>query len=399
MCIVEIDTHMLDIIIIDKSTGEALGRPYLTLVIEIRTRVIVGIYIGMYPPSTITALAALKDMLTRPNRGLRGGICGSIIPDGGPEFINCGLEKVCATLHITILSSQAYEPNNKPHVESLFKTLTLGIIQKLAGTTFSNPEKRGDYDSTKNAVFDLITLNSLIHEWIEHIYHKSIHSMTKRMPLEHWDELAKETPIHHLSDTEAEALIRRPVERTINNGRILFDHIYYFSHALKTLENLGLKQVTILINDLDLNKVIVEHPTDEKTLIIAESTDPEYTSNLTRYEHNEAIKIKNEMSKSDLKKHGKYANLIALYQLMKRVHEESLNSKRQLKKLTNGAAKIGYAENKLKSLVSINEDNNADEKNDMKILESKDSSLKLDDKYLPEENYNFSSFYLGDEND
>ncbi|RZK16349.1 MAG: hypothetical protein EOO43_14585, partial [Flavobacterium sp.] len=74
MSIVEIDTHRLDVLVIDKSSNEVLGRPWLTMIIEIKTRVIVGVHVGMFAPSTITVLAAFKDMLTRPNRELRGGI-------------------------------------------------------------------------------------------------------------------------------------------------------------------------------------------------------------------------------------------------------------------------------------------------------------------------------------
>lgn len=409
MNIVEIDTHFIDIIIIDKSSGEPLGRPYLTLITEIKTKVIVGTYISLYPPSTVTALAAIKDMLTRPNRGLKGGICCIIVPDGGAEFINCGLEKVCAMLLITILSSQAHEPNGKPHVESFFKTLTLGIIQKLEGTTFSSPSARGNYNSVKKAVFDLENVSSFIHEWIENVYHRSIHSSTKRMPIEHWNELSVKTKIYHLSDVEAEAMIRRPVNKTINNGRIHIDEITYYSHALKTLENQGLKKVTALVNDLNLNEIVVEHPVDKGVLIIAKSTEPSYTTNLTQYENEKVQEIKKQTSESDLKKHGKYSNLIALYKLMKRIHEESLNSIKKLKKVTNGSPKIGYADKKLDEIINfIEAGENVVKKSSNDAKDVKKSSLvqptKPPIKQKIDENKDetcleplkFSSFKMGD---
>lgn len=355
---VEIDTHYIDLMIVDRSTGREIGKPYLTLIIEIKTRVIVGLHVSTFPPSTITALAALKDMLTRPNRGLRGGICSIIIPDNGIEFVNSGFENTCATLLITILSSQVQEPNGKPHIESHFSTLTASLIHKLEGTTFSNPKKRGDYNSSAKAVFDLETATSFINEWIENIYHKRIHSQTKRMPIELWDELCKDVRINHLSDKEAEALIRRPVEgKKINNGRIRYDHIFYFSHALRTLENSGIKHVTILVNDLNLNEILVQHPTDKGTLILAESTEPQYTTNLTRYEHEKTQEMKKNLGQTDIEKYGKYANLIAHYQLMQRIHDESIKSKKQLKKLTQGKPQLSYAESKIQEIIdTLNKD-------------------------------------------
>ncbi len=351
MSIVEVDTHYLDLVAIDKSINEALGRPCLTMIFEIKTRVVVGVHISIFRPSTITVLAAFKDMLTRPNRGLRGGICSFIVPDNGCEFVNCGFEKACASLLITIISSQVGEPNGKPHIESMFSNLTNGIIQKLPGTTFSNPKQRDGYDSVKNAVFDIEDIKSFIFEWIEDVYHTTIHSQTKRIPAAHWDELASEARIQHLSNTEAELLIRRPIERVINNGRIVFDHIYYFSHALKTLENNGLKNVTVLVDDLDLNNIVVEHTTDKKSLIIAESTDPEYTSNLTRHEHKQAMAIKNEMSEADLNNYGKYANLIALYRLISRVQETAIKSRKELKSVANGCGNLNLVEQKISAII------------------------------------------------
>jgi putative transposase len=351
---VEIDTHYIDLMIIDRSTGREIGKPYLTLIIEVKTRVIVGLHVSTFPPSTITALAALKDMLTRPNRGLRGGICSIIIPDNGIEFVNAGFENVCATLLITILSSQVREPNGKPHIESHFSTLTTSLIHKLEGTTFSNPKQRGDYKSSAKAVFDLETATSFINEWIENIYHKRIHSQTKRMPIELWDELCKDVRINHLSDKEAEALIRRPIGgKKINQGRVRYDNITYFSHALRTLENSGLKHVTILVNDLDLNEVLIPHPTDRGALISALSNEPDYTTHLTRYEHEKTQEIKKSFSQADTEKYGKYANLIAHYQLMQRIHDESIKSKKQLKKLTQGKPQLSYADSKIQEIISI----------------------------------------------
>src|SRR5690606_23312457 len=80
---VEIDTHYLDVIVIDPKTNIALGRPFLACAIDTHTRAIVGTYISMYPPSATTTLAVIKDMITRPNQDLPGGIPSIIIPDNG----------------------------------------------------------------------------------------------------------------------------------------------------------------------------------------------------------------------------------------------------------------------------------------------------------------------------
>lgn len=148
---VEIDTHYLDIIVIDPKTNVALGRPFLACAIDVYSRAIVGTYISMYPPSAATTLAVIKDMITRPISGLPGGVPSIIIPDNGVEFKNNSLSRICEQLKITLTPSQIGTPNNKPHIERFFSTLTHGILQKIQGTTFSSPFEKGNYDSSKFA--------------------------------------------------------------------------------------------------------------------------------------------------------------------------------------------------------------------------------------------------------
>lgn len=69
LAIVEIDTHILDIIVIDSTTNLPLGRPFLSCAIDVETRANVGYYISMLPPSATTTLALLKNMLLRPSQG------------------------------------------------------------------------------------------------------------------------------------------------------------------------------------------------------------------------------------------------------------------------------------------------------------------------------------------
>jgi len=336
LCIVEMDTHYLDILVIDLDTGEVLGRPYLTCLLDVCTRAVVGIYISMYPPSATTALAALKDMLSRPQRGLPGGIAIMIVPDNGVEFKNTSFARVCEVLAITISPAQIRDPNGKAHIERFFYSLTCGVVQKIPGTTFSNPQMRGDYDSEKRACLTITQLSQLIDQWINEVYHQTIHLGTGRAPILHWEEIAKVVPPISLTSEEADAIARRPVKRTIQHGRVQIDNIEYFSHALATLQAQGADRVTVLVDDLNLHTVLVQHPSEKDTLIQADSTDPEYTAGLTCHMHEEAMRIRKEWSQADLKKLGQNANAMARAQLLAKIQGESQIGKKLLRKLTNG---------------------------------------------------------------
>ncbi len=333
MALVEIDTHYLDIIIIDDKIGAILGRPFLSCAIDIYTRVIVGIYISLYPPSALTTMCVIRDMITRPKRGLPGGVPSLIIPDNGVEFKNNSFARLCETLKITITPSQVGTPNNKPHIESFFRTLTEGLTQKLPGTTFSNHIARGDYNASKHAKMTLADVQKYAEQWINEIYHTHIHSETNRIPILAWEDVTKTVKPISLADEEASVLCRKPYERSINKGRVLIDYLYYFSPALATLEQQKMIKVTVLVDEIDLGHVFIVDPNDPTNLIKAKCTNPDYAQGLTMYAHHEAQKIKKQMTQSDLKRLGENANLLARWQLLKKIQEDLQRKKPKLRQL------------------------------------------------------------------
>lgn len=333
LSIAQMDTHKLDVLVVDPDTGDVLGRPFLTTVLDVHTRCIVGTYISMYDPSATTALAALKDML------VRYGIPTLVIPDNGVEFANSAFILVCGTLKITISPAQSRDPNGKAHVESFFRTLTNALIQSLAGTTFSSPAARGDYDSSRNARFTIQQVKSFVDEWINEVYHKTVHSRTLRAPAIAWEERASVMGPMKLTAAEVNILARRPYERAIHGGRVQFEGLHYYSHALIGLETQGNSKITILIDELNLQTVFFENPSLRGEYLMAESTDPDYTDDLTLFAHLEAMKIKKALSDADRKRFGKNANRIARWTLISRIQHESEAAKKWLRKLTNGAGR------------------------------------------------------------
>ncbi len=57
------DHSRLDIFVVDESTRLPLGRPWLTLIIDDNTRVVIGYYISFEPPSGVSMTRALKHAL------------------------------------------------------------------------------------------------------------------------------------------------------------------------------------------------------------------------------------------------------------------------------------------------------------------------------------------------
>lgn len=298
LAIVEIDTHEIDCIILDKN-GNVIGRPQLCIAIDVYTRAIVGWHLCMLPPSATKTLLVLKNMLMRPHHGLTGGLPTVVIPDNGCEFNNNALANFCNSFNITKSESQPYTPNNKAHIESFFKSLNESVIHKLRGTTYSSPLHRGDYDSVGNACYTLDTLRDLVNEWIENIYHKRVHSSTQQRPEKMWREASKRFPVLTIPELEIEIKCRTVFRYKINKGQINLKGLRYKSQALATLSFNFKEKVTIYVNQLDLSSIYVQDPFNKNNLIQADSIYPEATKDLTLAEWLEAKEILREKYKFD----------------------------------------------------------------------------------------------------
>lgn len=342
MHLVQIDTHFLKVFVVDPETGEILAKPYLVCAFDVRTRCVVGIYISLLPASAATTLGVVKDMLTRPNSGLPGGIPVHLIPVNGVEFKNAAVVRLCTSLSIHFEPAQVRDPNGKAHVERFFSTLSNYMIQKLSGRTFSDLNERGEYKSEKEATATLADIEKYVRFWIEEEYHQRIHSGTSRAPIMHWREETANVPRQGLTDVDVDVLARTPYQVKINRGRVRVEKLEFYSHALKKLEGEHKGAVTVLLNELDLSYVYVQDPYEKGNLIQADSVDPEYTKGLTLSEHKEVQALKIKMAESDLRALGKNADLLARWQLMQMIQKDSKVARKKIAKLTNGAGRLTF---------------------------------------------------------
>ena len=306
---VEIDSHQLDLFVLDNESFDIKFRPWMTVAIDIFTRMIIGIYISEYPPNSYTTLQAMKNMVTT------YGIPDVVIPDNGSEFINNSVLALARELQITLQPSQVKTPDNKPYVERFFRTVTYDLVQKIEGTTFSNRFRVEEYKSKKYAALTLDQAKEVIFSWL-HIYHSAYHSGIARVPLAKYKEsITFYRPII-IDEEYAELICRIPYFRMISNGRVQYDNLFYYSHALRTLELKGSREVTIYVNESDLSKIYIK-ASEKGEMIEALSTDPDYTFNLTLDDHHEAQKIKKCLKEQDLNNYPYSDNVLARITLNK----------------------------------------------------------------------------------
>lgn len=208
----EIDHTLMDVLLVDEETGLVIGRPYITVVLDKFSRMIMGYLIHLAAPNTETVLRVIERAI-RPkakflerfpnvkNEWRAHGLPARVVPDNAAEFHADDLIQGFDELGIEIMYPRSRGPELKGSVERFFRTQNTDLLHGLPGTTFSNVQDKGDYKPEKHACITLSQLEASVVKWIVDIYHQRPHrGLSKRTPAQVW------------ASEEANRLIRLPVD-------------------------------------------------------------------------------------------------------------------------------------------------------------------------------------------
>lgn len=281
---VEADTQQFDVFVVD-GRGNILGRPYLTVLLAILPRVIIGYDLSLNPPCIEKTLRALKYSL-RSDKD-HNGLAQTFIMDNGSEFAGAKLADIMQILGSTIVFCEPYAPDQKPHVERWFKTLNTQFSHHLKGTTFSNPEHRGDYPSEDEAMFTIGELRIELDKYL-HTYHNQFHRSLNTSPFEMWNQLVgRSSPPKRFSGEDIERMFRSKTSAMPHNGRIEFLQLQYSGPGVASLATRPGKRVklNVFYDISDLGQVWISHPDRPDELLPAQAVDVDYQEGLTLEMH------------------------------------------------------------------------------------------------------------------
>jgi putative transposase len=263
----QIDHTPLDILLklggklIDPESNRACVRPYLTLMEDTYSRVILAYVLNFKQPNANqTGLVILKC-------AKKWGIPAQLHFDNGKDFRSNLIVAGCVDIRNRILLM--YRPVRTPRfggtIESLMKSFQERYIHDLPGNTKSNPKKRADLDSVKSAVLNDLQLEELLDLAVED-YNNTPHSGLEGLtPLQKWEQGVKQfgRPRQLTPDEEPHFRVSfLPIEqRTVNKDGIhLFGLKYYRSQLQKFLERgkgIENRTVNVRYDPTDITKVYV----------------------------------------------------------------------------------------------------------------------------------------------
>jgi len=247
---IQIDHTPMDIIVVDDLYRKPVGKPYITMAIDVYSRMVIGFYISLDPPGALgTGLclshAILPKELWLSQLDVEGkwpchGKMKSIYLDNAREFHGKMLERACQEYGIEINFRPVATPNYGGHIERLLGTI-LRQVHALPGTTFSNIKDRKYYDSEGKACFTLKELEQWLATYIVNVYHQKYHKGIGTTPFAKYQQgingTATQVGIGKIDPIEDELKLKLDfmpvVERTIQRQGVSIDHIYYYHDILR----------------------------------------------------------------------------------------------------------------------------------------------------------------------
>jgi putative transposase len=282
--IIQIDHTPLDIEVVDETYRKPIGKPYITVAIDVYSRMVYGFYLSLDAPSFYSVGQTLYLGFSPKDNYLKElgidatweiyGVPNTIHLDNAAEFRGEQLRKVCEIFGINIDFRPRGTPNYGGHIERLIGNINTEI-HSLLGTTFSNPQKRKEYDSSKNAVFTLKELEKYIAIWITKYYHNRFHPSIGKTPKEKFFEgiMGSDTnppaPLRILTTQELEIArisLLPYEERTIQRAGVSLFGITYYDECLipfmkPTPQNKQKEKYIFRYDPKDISRIFFYHPT------------------------------------------------------------------------------------------------------------------------------------------
>lgn len=273
--IVQADHTPIDLALVSEELGLPCSRAWLTVLIDVYTRCIIGFHISFDPPSFVSIARALenailpKDKLLALHPNVRNhwpcfGVPERLVLDNAPEFHAEDFKYNCALLGIRLEYVEARKPHLKGIVERVQWTINR-FFQSMPSTTFSNALEKGDFDPTKFTFVTLSELKSGLLRLIVDVYHQRFHRGINAVPHKRWDEGIVDSPPRLPKNIgDLRIILGQSDTRKLHDYGIDFRNIRYFSYEIQEIRSHpghnanGL--VEIRYNGDDASRIDVQHP-------------------------------------------------------------------------------------------------------------------------------------------
>ena len=250
LAVVQIDHTPVDLMLVDDVHRRPVGRPWVTLAIDVFSRMVTGFSVSFDPPGALAVGLCLAHAILPKDTWLARheiatpwpvwGIMDTVHADNAKEFRGSMLHKACEDYRIDLHWRPVGRPHFGGHIERLLGTLN-HEIHTLPGSTFANPMAKGAYDSEQHAAMTLSEFERWLSILIVEIYHQRLHSELDMTPLQKYEagifgtdeRPGRGLPERLLDETELRLNFMPYTERTVQPHGMVIDEIQYYDDVLK----------------------------------------------------------------------------------------------------------------------------------------------------------------------
>ncbi|MBX9689174.1 MAG: DDE-type integrase/transposase/recombinase [Candidatus Obscuribacterales bacterium] len=339
LALVQIDHSPVDVIVVDERSREPIGRPSLTLAIDVFTRCIVGMLLSLEAPSaTSVGLCLAHTVCNKQAYLLRLGLeeiewqmhgkPEVIHLDNAPEFHSEALQRGCDQHGIT----QDFRPKMQPHFGGIIERVigtAMKMSHELPGTTFSNIQERGNYDSEAKAVLTLQELEKWLVLAVAS-YHKSMHSTLKMPPASFWNRNVQPEKIISVRNEKAFLIDFLPViKRSVGRTGFVIDHITYYADSLKPwiASRDRLDKFIIRRDPRDLSRVWVLDPPSNQYIELPYRSIS--NPSVTLWEHRKAVARLRDLGRAEIDETSIFRMIEKMRLIVSTAEKESKRTRRE----------------------------------------------------------------------
>lgn len=254
------DHTKVDVLVVDQS-GEILGRPWLTLVVDTYSRCIMGMHLGFDAPSAAVVCLALRHAIL-PKQYSSGyelkqswgtyGLPQYLYTDGGKDFRSQHLEQVATELGIVLCLRR--QPTDGGIVERPFGTLNSEFFTTLPGYVGSDVTVRSPVAESEACV-TLVQLEKMLVRYIVDRYNAGIDArMGDQSRIGRW-EAGGIAQLPLLGERELDVCLMRRDRRVVyRGGYVQFANLSYQGEHLAGYAG---ERVIIRYNPRDITTVLI----------------------------------------------------------------------------------------------------------------------------------------------
>ena len=269
--VVQIDHTEVDVFLVDETTRKTMDkRPWLTLAIDVFTRMVVGFYLSIDKPSRVSLGLCMLNAVYDKSAWLAerkidaswpaAGLPEAVHADNGADFRSHAFAWACREEGIKLIFRPRGAPHYGGHIERLIGTM-MGRVHFYPGSTFANPTARQGNKSGRFAAMTFREFECALGWEIAGRYNEEIHSALLRPPIAVWREHEASLALRMPKDRMAFWVSFLPdAHRTLRPDGIWLHDIPYWSNALSGQVGRAKSELLIKFDPRDVSRIFVQHP-------------------------------------------------------------------------------------------------------------------------------------------